>query len=102
MTILHGTKADGTIAPVGVSAAGGLRVGNGFEGGTYYGDTSSHTGTWSMIQVLSDTKFNVLTGTLSGVANATQGSAPTIPAGVVLYGAFTVLQMHSGNVIAYA
>ena len=50
---------------------------------------------------LADAKFHTLTGNLADVANATEGSAPVIPAGTVLYGKFTALDLHSGRVIAY-
>jgi hypothetical protein len=45
--------------------------------------------------------LHTLTGNLAGVANVTSGSAPTIPAGTILYGNFVAYQLHSGSVIAY-
>jgi hypothetical protein len=38
---------------------------------------------------------------MSGVANATEASAPIIPAGTTLFGKFTFMTLHSGRVIAY-
>lgn len=73
----------------------------GFRGGSYFADTTAHTLGFSVVQVIADSKFNSLTGNLSGVANATAASAPVIPAGTVLYGAFTAFQLHSGAVIVY-
>jgi hypothetical protein len=77
------------------------KITNGLSGGAYYADTDAHTGDWLAIQVLADTKFHTLTGNLADVANATEGSAPVIPAGTVLYGKFTALDLHSGRIIAY-
>ncbi|NBO99837.1 MAG: hypothetical protein EBU90_06875 [Proteobacteria bacterium] len=61
---------------------------------------------WTMIQVVNDTRFHTLTNTLASpssdsLAHVTAGSAPLIPAGIVLYGNFTALQLHQGIVIAY-
>lgn len=72
------------------------------SGGRYIGGTTAASGDFSAIQVLSESKFHTLTGTLTDVANVTAGPAPAIPAGTVLYGSFTALQLHSGAVIAYA
>ena len=59
-------------------------------------------GTYGPLQILADTKFHTLTGSISGaIANTTSGSAPTIPAGTLLYGEFTAVQIHSGTLIAY-
>jgi len=76
-------------------------VTNGTGGGAYYGDTANHAGAVSAVQVIADAKFHTLTGNVSGVANVTSGSAATIPAGTILFGSFTALQLHSGSVIAY-
>jgi len=84
-----------------------MKIDNATRGGTLYNDTSAHTpggvtgSTWGVIQVLADAKFNILTGTLSGVANTTLGSAPTIPAGTILEGSFSAITLHSGTIIAY-
>jgi hypothetical protein len=77
------------------------KITNGLSGGVYIGGTSATTGDWLAIQVLADAKFHTLTGNLTGVANVTSGSAPTIPAGSTIFGKFTALQLHSGAVIAY-
>lgn len=76
-------------------------VANGVNGGTYIGGTSATSGSWRSIEVIDAAKFHTLTGNVSGVANTTSGSAPTITAGTVLQGKFTALQLHSGSVIAY-
>lgn len=73
----------------------------GVVSGTYIGDTNLNSGSYSAVQVLTETKFHTLTGTVSGVANTTSGSAPAIPAGTVIYGEFTEIQLHSGSAIAY-
>ena len=78
------------------------KITNGLSGGTYYADTDPHTGDWLAIQVLADAKFSTLTGNITnGIANATEASAPVVPAGTVLYGKFTAIDLHSGRIIAY-
>jgi hypothetical protein len=78
-------------------------VANGANGGTYIGGTSATTGDFRAIQVIADAKFHTLAGNISGgLANTTSGSAATVLAGTILYGKFTVVQLHSGSVIAYA
>jgi hypothetical protein len=47
------------------------------------------------------TKFEVLTGNGTGIANVTSGSAIAIPAGVTIDGNFTAIKLHAGSVIAY-
>jgi hypothetical protein len=79
----------------------GVEVVNGQGGGRYIGGTSLNTGNWLAIQVLADAKFHTLAGNIAGSADTTSGSAPVIPAGIVLFGSFTALQLHSGRVIAY-
>ena len=78
------------------------KITNGLSGGAYYADTDAHTGDWLAIQVLADAKFHTLTGNLADVANATEGSAPVIPAGTTLFGKFTSVDLHYGRVIAYS
>lgn len=78
-----------------------VRVTNGAAGGAYNGGTDPQAGKWGAIQVLTNAAFHTLTGNLAGVANVTSGSAPTIPAGTILYGNFVAYQLHSGSVIAY-
>ncbi len=51
--------------------------------------------------MLADAKFSTLTGNIADIANATEGSAPVIPAGTVLFGKFTAIDLHSGRIIAY-
>lgn len=77
------------------------KITNGLSGGAYVGGTDATTGDWCALQVLTDAKFHTLTGNLSGVANTTSGSAPTIPAGSILFGKFTALKLHSGSLVAY-
>ena len=47
------------------------------------------------------TKFEVLTGNGTGIANVTSGSAIAIPAGVTIDGSFSAIKLHAGSVIAY-
>jgi hypothetical protein len=77
------------------------KITNGLSGGVYIGGTSATTGDWLAIQVLADAKFVTLTGNLADIANATEASAPVIPAGTVLFGKFTAIDLHSGRIIAY-
>ena len=77
------------------------KITNGLSGGIYIADTTARTGDWLAIQVLADAKFSALTGNITGAANATEGSAPVIPAGTVLFGKFTAITLHSGRIIAY-
>jgi hypothetical protein len=59
---------------------------------------------WNVIQVINDAKFHTLTNTIASgdsLANTTSASAPTIGAGICLYGNFTEIRIHSGVVVAY-
>jgi hypothetical protein len=96
-----GDNGSGNTVPVRVNSAGAVKIGNATSGGTLFADTSAHTGTFGLIQVIADAKFNILTGNLTSVANTTSGSAPTIPAGTILEGSFTAITLHSGTIIAY-
>jgi hypothetical protein len=82
-------------------ASPNVSVRNGLSGGIYIGGTALNSGDYSIVSVLTDTKFHTLTGNVSAVANTTEGSAPTIPAGTNIFGDFSALQLHSGSVIAY-
>lgn len=77
------------------------RITNSFSGANYIGGTTSNTGEWTAIQAVTDTKFHTLTGNVTGLANTALGSAIEVPAGLTIFGAFTVIQLHSGSVIAY-
>jgi hypothetical protein len=90
----------------GVSISGGVTgdvsVTNGTSGGQFIADTNAVSGSFSAIQIVADAKFHTLTGNVTGVANTTSGSAATFPLGIVIYGSFTAIQLHSGSVIAYS
>jgi hypothetical protein len=77
------------------------KITNGLSGGNYYADTDAHTGDWLAIQVLADAKFHTLTGNIADIADTTEGDAPVIPAGTVLFGKFTAIDLHSGRIVAY-
>jgi hypothetical protein len=77
------------------------KITNGMSGGRYIADTNAYTGDWLAIQVLADAKFHTLTGNIADIANTTEASAAVIPAGTVLFGKFTALDLHSGRIIAY-
>ena len=71
------------------------------SGGQYIGGTDTVSGSFSAIQVISEAKLHTLTGNVTGVANTSSGSAPTIPLGIVLYGDFTAVKLHSGSIVVY-
>ena len=77
------------------------KITNGLSGGNYIADTTLRTGNWLAIQVLADAKFHTLTGNIADIANTTDASAPVIPAGTVIFGGFTSIDLHSGRIIAY-
>ena len=72
-----------------------------FGGGQLVSDTTLTAGAFRTLQIVTDAKFHTLTGNVTGVANTTQGSAFTVPAGTRITGAFTALKLHSGSVLAY-
>jgi hypothetical protein len=82
------------------------KITNGLSGGFYIASTAPYTGDWIAIQVLADTKFQVLTGNITDdpiaeLVSVSSGGAPIIPAGTTLFGKFTAIKLHSGRVIAY-
>ena len=77
------------------------KITNGLSGGKYIADTNAHTGDWLAVQVLADAKFHTLTGNITDIANTTEANAPVIPAGTVLFGKFTAIDLHSGRIVAY-
>jgi hypothetical protein len=79
-----------------------VRTTNRQNGTIYIGDTNQVTGEFVAIDSLDNaTKFEVLTGNHTGLANVTSGSAPAIPAGTTIDGIFTAIKLHAGAVIAY-
>ena len=77
------------------------KITNGLSGGNYYDDQTLHTGDWLAVQVLADAKFHTLTGNIADIADTTEANAPILPAGTVLFGKFTAIDLHSGRIIAY-
>ena len=70
--------------------------GSGSNGGSYFSTSSgAQTGNWYCIQTIATTTLTSLTGNLTGIAGV------SIPAGTLLYGNFTGLQVSSGGVIAF-
>lgn len=64
-------------------------------------DTSALSGhTWSHINILEATVFTSLTGTID-VASGSYLSGATFPAGCIIAGNFTELELASGAVLAY-
>lgn len=78
------------------------RVTNRTSGCQLITGTGQVTGEFVSIDSLDNaTKFEVLTGNGTGIANASSGSAIAIPAGVTIDGLFTAIKLHAGSVIAY-
>jgi len=72
-------------------------------GGSFITDTTSREGVWCAFQCLENTKFQVLETNLDGTlfSNSNVNSAYEFPAGFVLFGIITKIQLHSGKVVAY-
>jgi hypothetical protein len=77
------------------------RITNRTSGAVSIANTTQVNGDFVSIDVMTDTKFEVLTGNLTGAANAIEASAHTIEAGTTIDGYFTAIKLHSGTVIAY-
>ena len=72
------------------------------NGSLLIADTNAVTGEFVSIDSLDNaTKFEVLTGNSTGIANVTSGSATAIPSGTTIDGIFTAIKLHAGSVIAY-
>jgi hypothetical protein len=79
-----------------------VRTTNRQSGSVLIANTNEVTGEFVSIDSLDNaTKFEVLTGNATGIANATSGSATAIPAGTTIDGIFTAIKLHAGSVIAY-
>ena len=78
-----------------------VRTTNRQSGAVSIANTTQVDGEFVSIDVMTDTKFEVLTGNLTGAANAVDASAHTIKAGTTIDGYFTAIKLHSGTVIAY-
>jgi hypothetical protein len=78
-----------------------VRTTNRQNGSVSIADTTQVSADFVSIDVMTDTKFEVLTGNLTGAANASSGSAHTIKAGTTIDGLFSAIKLHSGTVIAY-
>jgi hypothetical protein len=79
-----------------------VRTTNRQNGSVLIANTTQVTGEFVSIDSLDNaTKFEVLTGNSTGIANLTSGSATAIPAGTTIDGIFTSIKLHAGSVIAY-
>ena len=82
-------------------------AGMGQAGAKFISDNEEHTGSFVAIQCLEDTVFATLTpsDTTSGYGvgsyNGNTMASETIPAGTVIYGRWTTVDLTSGLVIAY-
>lgn len=88
--------------PLQITKLVGSLIINNSQGAAYIGDDDPVSGNWTAIQMVTETKFHTLTGNITGVADTLLGSAVLLPAGLVLFGSFTAIELHSGSVIAYA
>ena len=78
------------------------RITNRTSGSQLITGTSQVTGEWVSIDSIdSATKFEVLTGNGTDIANAVSATAKAIPAGTTIDGNFTAIKLHAGSVIAY-
>jgi hypothetical protein len=79
-----------------------VRTTNRQNGSVLIANTTQVTGEFVSIDSLDNaTKFEVLTGNSTGIANVTSGSAPAIHVGTTIDGIFTAIKLHAGSVIAY-
>jgi hypothetical protein len=74
---------------------------SGAAGATLVTNTTATTGIFYAIQVVQDAVFASITGNLTGFSGSPL-TTTTFPAGTVIYGQFTALQLTSGRVIAYS
>ena len=78
-----------------------VSVRNRTSGGQVITGTSAVTGDFVSIDVMTDAKFSLLTGNITGAAAALSTDAALIKAGTTLDGRFSAITLHSGTVIAY-
>jgi hypothetical protein len=79
-----------------------VRTTNRQSGSLLIANTSAVTGEFVSIDSIdAATKFEILTGNNTGLANAVSGSATAIPVGTTIDGLFTAIKLHAGAVIAY-
>jgi hypothetical protein len=70
-------------------------INNTLNGGQVIADTATYTGDWVEIRVITAAVFTTLTGNIEGVGST------SFPAGTILNGRFTVIDLASGSVVAY-
>jgi hypothetical protein len=78
-----------------------VSIRNRTSGGQVITGTGAVTGNFVSIDIMTDAKFNVLTGNITGAANTTEASAALIKASTTLDGNFTAITLHSGTIVAY-
>ena len=90
-----------------LTVAEAQNAGMGQAGAKFISDNAEHTGSFVAIQCIEDTVFATLTpsdtvyGYGVGSYNGNTMASETIPAGTVLYGRWTTVDLTSGLVIAY-
>ncbi len=90
-----------------LTVAEAQNAGMGQAGAKFISDNAEHTGSFVAIQCLEDTVFATLTpadttnGYGVGSYNGNTMASETIPAGMVIYGRWTTIDLTSGLVIAY-
>ena len=73
-------------------------------GADYITNTNTHTGRWSVIQVIADATFNAVVQDsifLNSAPTPYNFAGVVLTAGTVIYGNFTSIDLTSGTIIAY-
>lgn len=76
----------------------------GYHGARIIDNTLAQTGTWTIIEAITDTVFTTLTSDItynSPTTVATGANIGILPAGTKLYGLFTAITLASGKILAY-
>lgn len=98
--LIESAGADASKAMAVQGITGGVVINTadqiGVNGGQCISNTASHTLDFTAIQIISDATFTSITGNITGLTGI------VIPAGTVIRGTFTAVQLTSGTIIAYA
>lgn len=102
---------DENISPSVTGEVDAALVSLGQRGCVYVLSGTATDGNFAAIQIVTDAVFDYIRTTFSGENNdpdlrnmmdcCASGSAPTIPAGFIIYGPFTSFGLVSGSAIAY-
>ena len=95
-SLVSGIDASGNLVAFKVNSSGSLSSGNP-NAVAYLTGTAPQTGTFTAIDILTDTVFTTLTG-----MNGSSISGVTFTAGRIIYGPFTTITLASGSVLVYS